>query len=105
MVCVGLILQLAAGVFDLSVGAMVGSGSMPVASRLAEQGMSRLTPIILTLLCGAFAGAASGGLVVFARIDSFIAALAMKSVRLAAAGCRTKQIMNVPSKFISSAPG
>ena len=55
----------------------------------------------LTLIVGALIGAASGALVVFARIDSFIATLAMSSVLLAANGWLSdnQQILNLPLGF------
>jgi ribose transport system permease protein len=83
IVALGLLLPLAAGVFDLSVGAMVGLSAIVVASLTADAGVPLLPAVALTLLIGVAVGAINAFLVVGVGIDSFIATLGMSSVLLA----------------------
>ena len=83
IVAVGLVIPLAAGQFNLAIGAEVGFGSILVAWLLARRGVPIAPAIVLTVCAGALIGLLSGLLVVRARIDSFIATLGMSSVLLA----------------------
>jgi ribose transport system permease protein len=83
IVALGLLLPLAAGVFDLSVGSMVGLSAIVVASLTAKASVPLVPAIALTLLLGAVVGALNAFLVVGVGIDSFIATLGMSSVLLA----------------------
>ncbi|WP_166459417.1 ABC transporter permease [Amycolatopsis pithecellobii] len=76
-------IPLAAGLFDLAVGAEVGIAGILVAWLLHDQGVPILPAILLAVLAGAVVGSVSGLLVVRGRIDSFIATLGMSSVLLA----------------------
>lgn len=80
LVAVGLVLPLAAGVFDLSVGTAVGAGSMLVSWFLVTKGIAVVPAVLLTVVAGIVIGLANGLLVVKARIDSFIATLGVSSV-------------------------
>ena len=74
---VGVAIPLAAGLFDLAVGAEVGIAGILVAWLLHKQGMPILPAIVLAVLAGGIIGSVSGLLVVRAHIDSFIATLGM----------------------------
>jgi ribose transport system permease protein len=85
IVAIGLLAPLAAGVFDLSVGSMVGLSAMMISSLTANSGLPLVPAVVLTLAIGATVGAINGFLIVGVRINSFIATLAMSSVLLAPA--------------------
>lgn len=83
IVAIGLTLPLAAGVFDLAVGAEVGIGAIFVAWLLMSIGVAIWLAVVLTVLAGAVIGLANALLIVKVRIDSFIATIGMSSVLLA----------------------
>ncbi len=101
LVGVGLVIPLAAGVFDLAVGSEVGLGAILVAWLLANEHVSIPIAILLTLLAGVVVGVMTWFLVVRARIPSFIATLGMSSVLLAAIEwiSGSQQILNLPASF------
>ncbi len=107
LVAVGFSIPLAAGAFDLAVGAEVGFGGILVAWLLVPRGLPAVPAIALTLLAGAVIGAASGLLVARARIDSFIATLGMSSILLALVSWISggEQILNVPNADQNIATG
>lgn len=80
MVAVGLVLPLAAGAFDLSVGTAVGAGGILVSWFLKKNGIAVVPAVLLTLLAGVVIGSVNGFLVVKAKIDSFIATLGISSI-------------------------
>ena len=82
MLAIGLIVPLAAGVFDLSIAGVMGF-SVAMVSYQLSQGISTPIAIITTLLCGALIGAVNGFVVVKLNVDSFIATLGMSSILLA----------------------
>jgi ribose transport system permease protein len=84
MLALALVVPLAAGVFDLSIAAVLGFSSVVVAWCQA-QGLSPLLGALLAVLVGAAVGAVNGLVVVRLRVDSFIATLAMSSVLAAGA--------------------
>jgi ribose transport system permease protein len=92
---------LAAGVFDLAIGAEVGFGAMLVAWLLQKVGVPLVPAIVLTVAAGAAIGMASGLLVVRARIDSFIATLGVSSILLALTSwvSNGEQIIGLSSTF------
>jgi len=79
MLAVGLVIPLAAGVFDLSIGLMLGLGAMAVAWLLQKHGNSIPLSIVLVLGMGVGVGVINGLLVTRVRIDSFIATLGVGS--------------------------
>jgi len=95
---VALVLPLAAGAFNLAVGAQVGLASILVAWLLVPAGQPLWVAIPLTLLIGAGIGLVTGLLIVYAHIDSFIATLGISS--LLAAGVTLlsggRQILEMP---------
>jgi ribose transport system permease protein len=83
LVAVALVIPLAAGGFNLAIGAEVGFAAMFIAWLLERRGVPAVPAVLLTLLAGATVGLAQGLLVVRARIDSFIATLGASSILLA----------------------
>jgi ribose transport system permease protein len=84
LVAVGLVIPLAAGVFDLSVGYAVGLSAMLTAYMVGVQETSLVEAILIALASGLVLGCVNGFLVVVVGIDSFIATLASGSVGAAA---------------------
>jgi len=80
MLAIGLVIPLAANGIDLSIGSTLGLGVIFVAWLIGLQDMATVPAIILTLAACATVGVVNGFLVTVARIDSFIATLAMSSV-------------------------
>lgn len=75
LVALSLVIPLAAGVFDLSVGYIVGFAGVLVAWFLANSGMSPWLAMLLTLLAGMGIGVVNGLIVVVLRVNSLIATL------------------------------
>jgi ribose transport system permease protein len=96
---VGLVLPLAAGVFDLAVGAEVGFGAIVFAWFLAEHHVPIGLVFPLSMLVGATVGVVSGLLITKAHIDSFITTLGMSSILLALIAWLSngQQILNLGS--------
>jgi ribose transport system permease protein len=101
MIAIGLVLPLAAGVFDLAVGAEVGLGAIFVAWLLIDNGVPTWLSIILTILVGGVIGLVNGLLIVKVRIDSFIATIGMSSILLAVISWVSgeAQILNLSQGF------
>jgi ribose transport system permease protein len=101
LAAVALIVPLAAGVFDLAIGAEVGFGSILVAWLLEKIGVPLALAIVLTLAAGASIGVISAVLVVRAHIDSFIATLGVSSILLAMISwvSNGEQIIGLSSTF------
>ncbi|MBD8605438.1 ABC transporter permease [Aeromicrobium sp. CFBP 8757] len=83
IIAIGVLLPLAAGVFDLSIGSVVALSAIIVADLTGRQGMPVVPAIIVTLAVGLLIGAVNAFLVVIVGIDSFIATLGMSSVLIA----------------------
>ena len=79
LLAVGLVIPLAAGGIDLSVGATLGIGAILVAWLIGEQQMTGGLAIVITLAACALVGMVNGFLVTVLKIDSFIATLGMSS--------------------------
>ena len=80
MLSVGLVVALAAGVFDLSIAGTLGLSAIVVTKLMVSAGMVPSLAIIVALGAGVLIGAINALLIVVFRIDSFIATLAMQSV-------------------------
>lgn len=100
MVAVGLLLPLAAGIYDLSVGYMLGLAAI-FSAYLAHHGVDPVLAITLPLLLGLAVGLLNSLLVVFVGINSFIATLAVGSVLLAGTDALSngQQIIGLPKVF------
>jgi ribose transport system permease protein len=83
IVAMAVVLPLAAGIFDLAVGAEVGLAGILVAWLLTTAGLPLGPAIALAVVAGAAVGTVSALLVVRWKVDSFIATLGMSSVLLA----------------------
>lgn len=79
LLAVALVIPLAAGGVDLSVGAILGIGAILVAWLIGEQQMAAAPAIAITLAAGAAIGAINGLLVTVLKLDSFISTLGMSS--------------------------
>jgi ribose transport system permease protein len=80
MVAVGLLIPLAAGTYDLSIGAVMGLAVVLVTNLQAIAHMSPLLSIVVTLAISAFIGAINAFIVIVLRVDSFIATLGTSSI-------------------------
>lgn len=98
---IGLVLPLAAGVINLAIGAQVGAASIFVGWLLINAGLPPTLAIALSLLLGAFIGFATALLIVYLRIDSFIATLGVTSLLAAfiTAISGGRQILGMPEEF------
>jgi ribose transport system permease protein len=83
IIAVTVCVPLSAGVIDLAIGTEVGLGAIVIAWLVVNHSMSVPTAFALTLVVGAVVGVVITMLVTKARINSFIATLAMSSVLLA----------------------
>lgn len=97
----GLLVPLAAGVFDLSIGATISTGAVLSGWMLVEQQWPVPVAVVLALLAGMLVGAVNGFLVVKIRIDSFIATLGMGSVLTAFTVwlSKNRSILGFPPSF------
>jgi ribose transport system permease protein len=103
IVALGLLVPLATGVFDLSIAGMVSASAVVVGWGIVEQGWSMWVAIVAAVLLGFLVGNLNGFLVVYIRIDSFIATLGMSSVLTAFAVWRSnnRSIIGFPDTFKS----
>jgi ribose transport system permease protein len=101
VVALGLLVPLSAGVFDLSIAAVISASAVTVSWGLVEAGWSVPVAIAAALLVGFIVGNVNGFLVVKIRIDSFIATLGMGSVLTAYAVWRSnnRSILGFPDSF------
>lgn len=101
VVAIGLLVPLAAGVFDLSLGATISAASVTVAWGMVDAQWSVPTAIAAALLVGVLVGFVNGLLVVKIKIDSFIATLAMSSVLTAYSVWRSnnRSMIGFPDTF------
>lgn len=83
MVALGLIVALATGLFDLSVGAVLGSSAVLCAYLMVDKNWNPALAVVVTLLFGLAVGVVNSIVVVRFQVDSFIATLGMSSVLVA----------------------
>lgn len=95
---VGLVIPLAAGAFNLAVGAQVGVASMLVGWLLVPMGIPIPLAIVLTIVFGGLVGLITGLIIVRARIDSFIATMGISSLLAATVTLLSggRQILGMP---------
>ena len=74
------LVPLAAGVFDLSIGATVNITAVTVAVLQTQHNLGVFESILVSVAMGAFIGVVNGLLVVVLRVNSFIATLATATV-------------------------
>jgi len=84
IVALGLLLPLAAGVFDISIGGVITLSVVLVTWLFQTTGGDMPIPlaILITLIAGLVAGSLNAGLVVIAKVDPFIATIGTSSVFL-----------------------
>lgn len=101
MAAIGLMIPVAAGAFNLAIGAEIGFTSIFVAHLLVDKGISPAVAVVVTILVGVITGGFSALLVAGLKIDSFIATLGVSSVILAATTWLSggAQILNLPDGF------
>lgn len=101
LVAVGLVMPVAAGVFDLAVGAEVGLGAIIVASLLVDLELGIVPACALSLLAGAAVGIFSWFLITKIRVSPFIATLGVSSVLIGLINwiSASQQILNLPVSF------
>jgi ribose transport system permease protein len=103
LVAIGLVIPLAADLFDLSIGGAAALSSVISAVLAAKHGQPTTVAILIAVLVGVLVGVISGVLVTRFRINSFIATLGMGSILTAAANAVSNQqdIVGLPHAFIS----
>jgi len=107
MAAIGLMIPVAAGAFDLAIGAEVGVTSIFVSWLLVERGVPIAAAVPLTLVLGALVGGISAFLITRVKIDSFIATLGVSSVGSAVIYWLSggAQILNLPPDFVAFSTG
>lgn len=98
---IGLVIPLAAGAFNLAIGAQVGVASIMLGWLIIPAGVPIAVSIILTVVVAAVIGLVMGFIIVRFRIDSFIATLGVSSliaalVTLLSGG---RQILGMPTSL------
>jgi ribose transport system permease protein len=101
IVALGLVVALAAGVFDLSVGAVLGASAAITAHLMVEEHWNPVLAMLAALVFGLVVGLVNGIIVVRFKVDSFIATLGMSSVLTGLTEWLTKnqQIVGISNGF------
>lgn len=107
LAALALVIPLAAGVVNLAVGAQLGAASIFVGWLLVNQGYSITVAVTVCLLQGILIGLITGCLVVYARVESFIATLGVSSLLAAfITGVSSgRQILGMPRSFADFGSG
>jgi ribose transport system permease protein len=84
MLALGIIIPLAAGVFDLSFAGVLGV-SVAITAYMQVEGQSPVVAALAAIAAACLIGAANGFIVVRLRVNSFIATIGMSSLLAAAA--------------------
>lgn len=101
IVAIGIVLPLAAGAYDLSVGLALGTGAMVCAWLIGDHGMAVAPAVILSVLSGTGIGLLNSALVTLLNVDSFIATLATTSMLTALVNAVSdgQQIIGLPDSL------
>lgn len=101
IVALAAVVALSSGVFDLSLGAVLGASVIIAAHLMVESGMAPIPAVVLTLLFGVVVGSLTGIMVVVFRVNSFITTLGVSAIltALIAAISNTQQIIGLPLSF------
>jgi ribose transport system permease protein len=107
LAALALIVPLAAGVVNLAIGAQVGAASIFVGWLLVKHGYGVVPAMAISAVLGLVIGFVTGLLVVYARIESFIATLGTSSLLAAfIAGISDgRQILGMPESFSNLGTG
>jgi ribose transport system permease protein len=105
IVAIGLTFTLSAGVFDLSIGAIVGGAAAVVAYLTVNEGWTVWWACLAAVVFGALVGCLNALVVVKFRVDSFIATLGVQAILFALLLRVTKgqQIIGLPQSFLDIA--
>ena len=103
ILALAVVISLSSGVFDLSVGAVLGAAAVFVAHFMVSNGVAPIPASLLTLVGAAVVGTVSATAVVVFRINSFIATLGISSIlsALIVAISGNQQIIGLPESFVS----
>lgn len=103
ILALGLVVPLAAGMYDLSIGYAAGAAAVGLAWVMVQHGQGTILSIVVALGIGFAVGVLNGILVTKARINSFIATLAMGSILSAFITYLTnnEQIIGLRSGFVA----
>lgn len=96
MLGIAVLVPLAAGVFDLSIGATITMSTIVVAQLQSKNHWGIVPAIIAAVLVGLLIGVVNGFLVVVLKISSFIATLATTTIIGAAMSIYTNQTQPLP---------
>lgn len=101
LAAIAVVIPLAAGIFNLAVGAQIGFSSILVAALIQHLDLPPVTATLLTLVGGTMTGVVIALLVVKARIESIIATLGMSSVLIALTAwvSDSRQILELGTDF------
>ncbi|HEY1510161.1 MAG TPA: ABC transporter permease [Solirubrobacteraceae bacterium] len=99
MLALGLLLPLAAGVFDLSIASTMGLAVMLCAWLQSVGHIAPVLAIVLTLIAGVVVGLVNAFVVVRLGVDSFIATLGASSILLA-----LMQVINGGQQIVQGIP-
>lgn len=80
IVALAAVVALSAGLFDLSLGAVLGAAVILAAHLMVDTGMAPVPAVLITLLFGAAVGSLTGIMVVVFRVNSFITTLGVSSI-------------------------
>lgn len=107
LAAVALVIPLAAGIINLAIGAQVGAASIFIGWLLVTQGWPMFPAIIACLISGAIIGFVTGVVIVYLKIQSFIATLAITSLLTAfiTAISSGRQILGMPEEFATIGTG
>jgi ribose transport system permease protein len=105
IVAIGLTFALSAGVFDLSIGAMLGCSAAVVAYLTVNEGWNVWLACVAALVFGALVGCLNAVVVVKFKVDSFIATLGVQAILFALLLRVTEgqQIVGLPTAFLDIA--
>jgi len=107
ILALGLLLPLAAGGFDLSVGAILGFCALLFAWLIVRQDVAPVLALALTIVAGGLVGSLNGAMVVGLRVNPLVATLATSSVLagLTVALSDNQQISPIPDEVRSIGQG
>lgn len=101
IVALAAVVALSAGVFDLSLGAVLGAAVIIAAHLMVNLGMAPVPAVLITLVFGVLVGSLTGIMVVVFRVNSFITTLGVTAIltALIADISNNQQIIGLPASF------
>lgn len=105
LTAIGVVIPLAAGVFNLAIGVQVGTASIMLGWLLIPMGVPIAVAIPITIIASAVIGFLTGVIIVVFRIDSFIATMGVSSLltALIAILSGSRQILGMPTPLVEFA--